>query len=244
MTNLNFFGLDKKAPAPKGPKAAVVASSPHVKKQGREWNNPYEWLASFNIKSVKKCWQQSLAGNGFCLIYHRDNNKHASATCPLLAKLNLKLIQVSPCAGSLAMAPAPAASPTPGERSVVANEASVLGLVGSATAPSGLIATIAKEFDSDDNFCWDGDENGLEFGDSSIASKSNNDVAFYPSCNHVIVEAVLPISICLVPTVKFYHDVLTILPLVLSSRCIKLSKKLMSLIASMSTSSILPGSYR
>jgi hypothetical protein len=54
-----------KAPAPKGPKAAAVASSPHIDKQGKEWNSPYEWLASFNIKSVKKHWQRSLAGNGF-----------------------------------------------------------------------------------------------------------------------------------------------------------------------------------
>jgi hypothetical protein len=52
-----FVRLDKKAPAPKGSKAAVAASSPHVNKQGKEWNNPYEWLASFNIIRVKKHWQ-------------------------------------------------------------------------------------------------------------------------------------------------------------------------------------------
>jgi hypothetical protein len=152
-------------------------------------------------------------------------------------------MRVYPPAGSPATAPAPAASPTPGGRSAVANEASALGLVGSATAPSGLVATIAEEFDSDDDFHWDGGESGLEFGDSSIARKSSNDDAFYPSCNHVVSEAILPISVCPVPTVKFNHDVSTILPLVLSSCCIKLSKKLMSLIASMSTSSILPGPY-
>ncbi len=118
-----------------------------------------------------------------------------------------------------------------------------MGLIGPATAPSGLVATVAEEFDSDDNFCWDGDESGVEFGDSSIACKPNNDVAFYPSCNHVVVEAILPISVYPVPTVKLDHDVLTILPLVLSSRCIKLSKKIMSLIASMSASLILLGSY-
>jgi hypothetical protein len=52
-----FIGSDKKVPALRGPKAAAAVASHHVDKQGKEWNNPYEWLASFNIKSVKKCWQ-------------------------------------------------------------------------------------------------------------------------------------------------------------------------------------------
>jgi hypothetical protein len=133
------------------------------------------------------------------------------------------------------------ASPTPGGLSAVANEA-LVWKVGSATAPFGLVATIAKEFDSDDNFHWDGDEIGLEFGDSFIPCKSNNNVAFYPSCNHVVFEAILPVSVCPVPNVKINHDVSTILPLVCPPG-IKLSKKLMPLFASMSTSSILPGSY-
>ncbi len=83
----------------------------------------------------------------------------------------------------------------------------MLGLVGSATTPSGLIVTVAEKFYSDDNFCWDGDESGVAFGDSSIASKPNNNSAFYPSCNHVVIKAILPVSICPVPTVKFDHDI-------------------------------------
>jgi hypothetical protein len=164
------------------------------------------------------------------------------ATSPLLAELNLKLIRVSPLAGSLAIAPATAASPTPGGHSAVAHEALALGLSGLATAPFGLVATVAEEFDSDDDFLWDGGESGVEFGNSSIAHKSNNDAAFYPSCNHVLVEAISPVSVCPVPTVKFDHDKSTILPLVLSSHCIVLSKKPMSLIHGMSASLILPGS--
>jgi hypothetical protein len=54
-----FIGLDKKAPAPKGPKAAGAATSPHIDKQEKEWNNPYDLLPSFNIKSVKKGWRKS-----------------------------------------------------------------------------------------------------------------------------------------------------------------------------------------
>jgi hypothetical protein len=55
---------------------------------------------------------------------------------------------------------------------------------------------VAEEFDPDDNFCWESDESGVEFGSSVGAHKSYNNVAFYPSCNHVIVETVLTISIC------------------------------------------------
>jgi hypothetical protein len=117
----------------------------------------------------------------------------------LLVELNLKLIRVSPPAGAPAAAPTPAASPSPEGRSAVADEASTLGSTGSATALSGLIATVAEEFDSDNNFHWVGDESGVEFGHSASMRKSNNDVAFYPSCNHVIVEVVLPISICPAP---------------------------------------------
>ncbi len=238
-----FVGSDKKVPAPKGPKAVAAAASSHVDKQEKEWNNPYEWLGSFNIKSVKKRWQQSLAGYGFCLICHWDKDRHAPATFPLLVELNLKLIRVSLPAGSPTAAPAPVASPTPGGCSAVAYEALALGLAGSATAPSGLVATVAEEYYSDDDFRWEGNESGVEFGDSSFARKSNNNVAFYPSCNHVVVEAISPVSVCPVPTLKVDHDVSTILPSVFSSCCINLSKKLMSLIANMSASSILLDSH-
>jgi hypothetical protein len=89
-----------------------------------------------------------LAGNGFCPICHHDKDKHAPTACPLLAELNLKLIWVSPPAGPLAAAPTPAASPFPGGCSEMADEASTLGLTGLATAPDGIVATVAEEFNS------------------------------------------------------------------------------------------------
>ncbi len=67
-----LMGPDKKVPAGKTPKAAAAAASSAVDKQGNQWNNPYEWLASFNIKRIKKHWMGSLAGTSFCPIYHRD----------------------------------------------------------------------------------------------------------------------------------------------------------------------------
>jgi hypothetical protein len=183
-----LVGSDKKVPAGEVPKAAAAAASSAVDKQGKEWRNPYKWLASFDIKGVKKRWTCLLAGNGFCPICHSDKDKHAPPACPLLAELNLKLIRVSSPAGPPAVAPAPAASPLPGGHSTIADETSTLSLKGLATAPSGLVATVAEEYDSNDNFCWDGDESGVDSGVSSALTKSNNNVAFYyPSCKHVVI---------------------------------------------------------
>ncbi len=74
-----------------------------------------------------------------------DKDKHAPTACPLLAELKMKLIRVLPPAGPPAAAPAPAASPSPGGHSAMADEASTSSLMGLATAPSGLVATIAEE---------------------------------------------------------------------------------------------------
>ncbi len=87
-------------------------------------------------------------------------------------------MQVSPPVGAPVAAPAPPASPSPGGHSAVADEALASGSTGLATAPFGLVTTVAEEFDSDYNFCWDGDESGVEFGHSAGVRKSNNNVAF------------------------------------------------------------------
>jgi hypothetical protein len=62
-------------------------------------------------------------------------------------------------------------------------------LTGSTTAPSGLTAhtlDVLEDFDSDDNFRWDGDESGTDNVDHS--HKSNNSTAFYPLCCSVVVH--------------------------------------------------------
>jgi hypothetical protein len=48
-----LVGSDKKIPPEKVPKAAAAAASTHVDNHRKAWSNPYEWPASFNIKSVK-----------------------------------------------------------------------------------------------------------------------------------------------------------------------------------------------
>jgi hypothetical protein len=90
----------------------------------------------------------------------------------------------------MAAAPASAASLSPGGRSVVADEAFVSGLAGSTNAPFGLVATVAAEYDLDDNFRWDGDESGVEFIVPFVLPKSNaNNALYVPLCNHVVVKA-------------------------------------------------------
>jgi hypothetical protein len=76
-----LVGSDKKVPAGKGPKAAAAAASSAIDKQGKDWRNPYKWLASFDIKGIKKWRMRFLAGNGFCPIlamvveeYNSDDN--------------------------------------------------------------------------------------------------------------------------------------------------------------------------
>ncbi len=227
---------DKKLPLGRNPWAAAASTPPAVDWQGKQWNNLYEWLSKLNLDSVKWRWRQSLTGNGFCPICHFNTGKHAPAFCPLLAKLNLKLIRVSsPAADPPAAAPAPASSPSPGRHSAVADQAPVSGLTGSANASSGLVAMVAEEYDLDDNFRWDGDEFGIEFSGPFALPKSNNDSAiYYPSCNHRVIKASPP----------------PLGPLQLScpnhvassSTSIVLSKTLTSIIKRMSTASILPKS--
>jgi hypothetical protein len=181
-------------------------------------------------------------GNSFCPICHHYKDKHALVACPLLAELNLKLIWVSPPAGPPAAVPTPAASPSPGGHSAVADEAYTLGSMGPATAPSGLVATVAEEYDSGDNFCWDGDKDGVEFSVSSALTKSNNDVAFYyPSCKHAVVKAAPP---HLAPPPLCCANRPLILPAASSSKCIVLSKHLTSIIEHMLAALIFPTSGR
>jgi hypothetical protein len=52
-----------------GPGASAVA----VDKAGKEWSNPFEWISSFSVKSIKTRWDRTLAGTGICPICHRSD---------------------------------------------------------------------------------------------------------------------------------------------------------------------------
>ncbi len=129
--------------------------------------------------------------------------------------------------------PAVPASPTPGGRSAVADGAPASGSVGSNTAPSGLEATTAlasmEEYDSDDNYRWDGDEIGVVFSASSMTPKSNNNFTLYiPSCNPAVLVNSLPsmASLTITPSASLA-----------SARGVTVSKHLTSMIQHMSVSS-------
>ncbi len=90
--------------------------------------------------------------------------------------------------------------------------------MGLATAPSGLVATVAEEYNPDDNFRWDGDESGVEFSVSSALTKSTNNVAFYyPLCKHVVDKSLPP---PLAPPPLCCANMPLILPAASSSKCI------------------------
>ena len=145
-----------------GPGASTVATD----KSGKEWFNPFEWISSFLVKSIKTRWDRAIAGTGICPIYHRAEKPwQVPANCPLLKDLNLKLVNGPPAspapkpAGTPTPAPA-AASPTPGGRVAFTDESAPVG-----GAPSGLTAAVEEEdYSSDEDlFRWTGDDDGLDF---------------------------------------------------------------------------------
>jgi hypothetical protein len=91
----------------------------------------------------------------------------------MLAELNLKLITCLPTGGAPSPAPSPlpspAPAPTPNSQAAAADASSLSGSLGSSSAPSGMTALVAPagtptgNFDSDEEFHWEGDEFGAEY---------------------------------------------------------------------------------
>jgi hypothetical protein len=184
----------KKSPHPPGswgPKASAAI----INKQGTVWANPFEWLSKYGRKGIKTCWIHALVSTGICPICHCAKNPwHVPANCPPLKDLKLKLVKGPPSAPSPAPAlasPAPAPAPSSGG-SVTLASGPPNDSTSSNSTPSGLMALLAKKYDrlakeyeSDKDFCWVGDKDCVVYDASSATScKCNNSVAFYPSCNH------------------------------------------------------------
>ena len=94
-------------------------------------------------------------------------------------------------AGSPAPAPAPAAaSTTPGGRIASTDDSA---MVGSPCALSGLMASVVEgDYDSDPEFCWAGNEEGVDYSVGSTPCKSNDRFALYLSGSHSAVLAYSP----------------------------------------------------
>jgi hypothetical protein len=147
-------------------------------------------------------------------------------------------------------APAPANSPTPASAPASSSPGGRIASTdypASGSAPSGLMVSVAdeadEEYDSDLEFRWTGDEDGVLFSVDSASHKSNDRVAPYPSCSHVAVVSAFPPSFptmgssspaasssCRVSSVDHSHSPPSI------------SSALHSLLARLSQSPIAPGS--
>jgi len=176
--NDGFIQVDKKGKPASGPCAPAAASAnTNTDSQGKVWRNPFE------------C--------GICPICHKDElPHHVPAQCPLLAELNLKLTQChpakpqGPAPAPTPQGPAPAPTPAPAPRAVAADGG------GSLVPPSGLTAVVApspapeEDFDTDDEFRWDGYDYGAEY---SSTPKVNHSIHPYtPSCSHFSVPLAPP----------------------------------------------------
>jgi hypothetical protein len=227
---------EKKHPTPVGciPAAASAVTDP----KGTVYNNPFDWLVKWGHKGIKTQWTWALAGTGIYPICHWDEKPwHVPANTPLLKELNLKLIQGPPSLSvpAPARAPAPAAptpAPSPEGRAAVADSSASTGSSGSGTAPSGMTAVLdpVEEYESDEDFCWAGDEEGVGYCGARPSPKSNKSVAPYfnsPSCNHVRVESI-PLSPPLFGVPR---------SVALTSQCIRLPKSLHRLLGQLSLSS-------
>jgi hypothetical protein len=149
--------------------------------EGKGYRTPFEWLAMYDPGSLANCWHKSLCGNFYCAFCNRKE-KHHPTKCPLLGELGLKLIDISggnhgsflgstPLAGRQGGA-LPATPPVAAPAAVVPPPAPALG---SPSAPAGLTATVEEGDESSmDSFCWDGDDDGVDF-------KPNGSVSMYPS---------------------------------------------------------------
>ena len=191
-----------KPPYSPGPRVPAAASATtNSDRQGKVWQTPFEWLSQYGEKGIKGRWTRALAGTGICPICHKaELPRHVPLQCPLLASLNLKLVTCPPAGPSTPAPSPPAPAPHPGGFSASTDAPPPPPSSGSAVPPSGLSAAVTLapptdgDYDSGDDFHWDGDEYGAEY----TPPKVNTGVSLYTlSCSHVSVmspSTVLPPS--------------------------------------------------
>jgi len=170
---------------------------------GKEFRNPFEWLATYDSGFVKQRWQCSLRGGFYCA-FCNGKEKHHALKCPLLGDLGLKIVQVdsgkdggsSSGSGGLGAGPSggttPSSSTPPAAVPAAVCPPPAAPALGSASAPAGLTAAIepdeVSDEDSADDFHWYGDDNGDDY-------KPNGSVSpYFPSCSRVSTESFPPLA--------------------------------------------------
>jgi hypothetical protein len=180
---------------------AAVAANTNSDQNGKVWQNPFEWLAKYGEKGIKGHWTRALVGTGICPICHRDEvPRHVPAQCPLLTELHLKLILCPPVAAPSAPGPAPSPAPAPTSSgpAAAADASSTSMPLASSVPPSGLMAAVAPspapagDYESDEEFHWDGDDLGVDYAAPPNVNK--HVLPYSPSCSHVSVAPTLPVS--------------------------------------------------
>jgi hypothetical protein len=186
---------------PPVPHAAAAAAGANSDQKGKVWRTPFEWLSKTKKEVITGRWTRTLAGTEICPICQCEAKPwHVPILCPLLKELNLKLDVLpglSPRVPSSALAP----GPLPSSRVAAMDESAAGGpsASGSTSAPSGLMASasrtlpeVPEEYESDEDYCWAGDEGGLDYGD---VTKSNSPFTGYmPSCNHSQISSTLSLA--------------------------------------------------
>ena len=159
--------------SPRGPSVAAVATD----KDGKEFRNPFEWLATYDSGFVKQRWQRSLRGGFYCA-FCSGKEKHHPFKCPLLGDLGLKIIEIGGGKGGKASSGScgsgagtsggskPSSTPPAAAPAAVSPPPAVSDS-GSASAPAGLTAAVEPEEvgdeDSAEDFRWYGDDDGEDY---------------------------------------------------------------------------------
>ena len=147
---MDEFKLVEGSSKPRGsptrvPSVAAVTTD----QDGKEFRNPFEWLATYDSGFVKQRWQRSLRGGFYCA-FCSGKEKHHPLKCPLLGDLGLKIIQVgggkdggsSSGSGGLGAGPlggtTPLSSTPPAAAPAAVCPPPAAPASGSASAPAGL----------------------------------------------------------------------------------------------------------
>jgi hypothetical protein len=147
----------KHKPGAQNPSSCSPAeASVAMDKEGKQFCNPFEWLATYQPTYVATRWRCSLRGDFYCAICN-GKEKHHPTKCPLLSKLGLKLITVGggghggkpgsslgspPLAGKSA-GPKPGVLVPPAAVQVAVVSPLALAL-GSPSAPAGLTGMVEE----------------------------------------------------------------------------------------------------
>jgi hypothetical protein len=111
MDEFVAVGANGKAATPSSSRSPAAATA-LTDREGKEHRSPWEWLATYDSPGILYRWRRSLRGGFYCAFCH-SKEKHNPLKCPMLAELNLKLMEVGgPTSGAGAGPPKSPASGT------------------------------------------------------------------------------------------------------------------------------------